>query len=171
MLEPVDLKGKWGSEGNWLKRDYAQSFCCWPLKKWEGSWSQNVSCKCFWHWYWPGEGGRGVLGLVFLTSIADSPAGLEKSERTCHLQKRLQVTCPGGGDICFNFCWECVAGLSEPLAHYSLFCGLIIDPILVTFGRICNFWSQLSHFLFMYLPYIEWGTLSFSPTVQTFWYV
>ena len=84
-----------------------------------------------------GKGG-GVLGLVFLTSIADSPAGLEKSERTCHLQKRLQVTSPGG-DICFNFCWECVAGLSEPLAHYSLFCGLIIDPILVTFGRICNF--------------------------------
>ena len=60
-VELVDLKGKWGLEGNWLKRDHAQSFCCWPLKKWEESWSQNVSCKCFWHRYWPG--GR-VLGLI-----------------------------------------------------------------------------------------------------------
>ena len=32
----------------------------------------------------------------------------------------------------------------------------IIDPILVTFGQICNFRDPLlSHFLFMYLPYIE----------------
>ena len=22
-----------------------------------------------------------------------------------------------------NFCWVCAAGLSEPLPHYSLFCG------------------------------------------------
>ena len=22
-----------------------------------------------------------------------------------------------------NFCWVCAAGLSEPLLHYSLFCG------------------------------------------------
>ena len=33
---------------------------------------------------------------------------------------------------------------------------------------MCNF---RDHFLFMYLPYIEWRTLYFSPTVQTFWYV
>ena len=31
------------------------------------------------------------------------------------------------------------AGLSEPLAHYSLFCGQVKTPILVTFGQICNF--------------------------------
>ena len=28
---------------------------------------------------------------------------------------------PGGTWI--NFCWLCAAGLSERLAHYSLFCG------------------------------------------------
>ena len=108
--------------------------------------------------------GEGVLGLVFLTSIADSPAGLEKSERTCHLQKRLQVTCPGGGgDICFNFCWECVAGLSEPLAHYSLFCGLIIDPIfdpnLVTFYFCIYLILNEEHFPF-HLQYKHSGTFS-----------
>ena len=31
-----------------------------------------------------------------------------------------------------TFCWVCAAGLSEPLPHYSLFCGHIIDPILVS---------------------------------------
>ena len=34
-----------------------------------------------------------------------------------------------------NICWVCAAGLSEPLPHYSLFCGHIIDPILVTLGK------------------------------------
>ena len=31
----------------------------------------------------------------------------------------------GGGWGCswVNFCWVCAAGLSEPLPHYSLFCG------------------------------------------------
>ena len=29
---------------------------------------------------------------------------------------------PGGGTW-VNFCWVCAAGLSEPLPHYSLFCG------------------------------------------------
>ena len=28
---------------------------------------------------------------------------------------------PGG--TCVNFCWVCAASLSEPLPHYSLFCG------------------------------------------------
>ena len=54
---------------------------------------------------------------------------------------------PGG--TWFNFCWVCAAGLSEPLpysgADYSAPAPLqsilwpIIDPILVTFGQICNF--------------------------------
>ena len=34
-----------------------------------------------------------------------------------------------------NFCWVCPAGLSEPLPHHSIFCGHIIDPILVTLGK------------------------------------
>ena len=32
----------------------------------------------------------------------------------------------GGGEgrgTWVNFCWVCAAGLSEPLLHYSLFCG------------------------------------------------
>ena len=28
-----------------------------------------------------------------------------------------------GGGTWVNFCWVCAAGLSEPLPHYSLFCG------------------------------------------------
>ena len=34
-----------------------------------------------------------------------------------------------------NFCWVCPAGLSEPLPHHSIFCGHIINPILVTLGK------------------------------------
>ena len=52
-----------------------------------------------------------------------------------------------------NFCWVSAAGLSEPLPHYSLFCGQIIDPILVTFWQMQFPRSQLSHFLFAALPY------------------
>ena len=40
-----------------------------------------------------------------------------------------------------NFCWVCATGLSEPLSHYSLFCGQIIDPILVTFWQM-QFWIR-----------------------------
>ena len=29
----------------------------------------------------------------------------------------------GGWGTWDNFCWVCAAGLSEPLPHYSLFCG------------------------------------------------
>ena len=54
-----------------------------------------------------------------------------------------------------NFCWVCAAGLSEPLTHYSLFCGLIIiiDPILVSFGQISNFCDPnlVTFYLFIYL--------------------
>ena len=59
----------------------------------------------------------------------------------------------GGGGTWVNFCWVCAAGLSEPLTHYSLFCGLIIDPILVTFGQICNFCDPnlVTFYLFIYL--------------------
>ena len=33
-----------------------------------------------------------------------------------------EVYMPGGGTW-VHFCWVCAAGLSEPLPHYSLFCG------------------------------------------------
>ena len=34
------------------------------------------------------------------------------------------VTIPGGGGVTWvKFGWVCAAGLSEPLPHYSLFCG------------------------------------------------
>ena len=36
----------------------------------------------------------------------------------------------GGGVTWANFCWVCASGLLEPLPHYSLFCGHIIDPSL-----------------------------------------
>ena len=42
----------------------------------------------------------------------------------------------GGGGIWVNFCWVSAAGLSEHLHHFCLFCGHIIDPILVTFGKM-----------------------------------
>ena len=52
-----------------------------------------------------------------------------------------------------NFWWACAACLSEPLPHYSLFCGHIIDPILVTLGKKRNFRNpNLVTFLFMHLP-------------------
>ena len=34
----------------------------------------------------------------------------------------------GGGVTWANFCWVCSSGLLEPLPHYSLLCGHIIDP-------------------------------------------
>ena len=44
--------------------------------------------------------------------------------------------------------------------------------------HLSHFWasvlfsrSQFSHFPFVYLLYIEWRTLYFSPTIQTFWYI
>ena len=75
---------------------------------------------------------------------------------------------PRGKGTWVNFSWVCAAGLSEPPPHYSLFCGRLLSPVLVTLRQICNFRDPN---LFMYLPYIGWRTLYFSPTVQTFWYV
>ena len=45
------------------------------------------------------------------------------------------VVVGGRGGTWVNFCWVCAVGLSESLPHYSLLCGHIIDPILVTFGK------------------------------------
>ena len=41
----------------------------------------------------------------------------------------------GGGFTWVNFCWVCAAAIPESLPHYSLFCGHIIHPILVTLRR------------------------------------
>ena len=41
----------------------------------------------------------------------------------------------------------------NPLSYYSVFCGHIIDPILVTLEKKWFLQSQLSHFLIMHLPY------------------
>ena len=50
--------------------------------------------------------------------------------------RHLKSSQPGeGGYLGVSFSRVCATGLSEPLPHYSLFCG----PILVTFGQICNF--------------------------------
>ena len=38
-------------------------------------------------------------------------------------EKELENPGGGGGVTWFNFCWVCAAGPSEPLTHYSLFCG------------------------------------------------
>ena len=47
----------------------------------------------------------------------------------------------------------CTTGLSESQSHYSLFCGHIIDPFLVTSGQICNFRDPnlVTFYLCMYL--------------------
>ena len=59
---------------------------------------------------------------------------------------------PSRGVTWVNVGLECTAGLSEPLPHYSLL--LIVDPILVTFGQICNFCdTNLVTFYLMYLLY------------------
>ena len=54
----------------------------------------------------------------------------------CFVQRlKKPVGAGGGGVLWVNFCWVCGAGLSEPLPHYSLFCGHVIDHILDTFGK------------------------------------
>ena len=58
----------------------------------------------------------------------------------------------GGGVTWVNFGWVCAAGLSKPRSHYSPYCGDIIDPIIVTFGKKQFSQSQLSNFLLMHLP-------------------
>ena len=60
---------------------------------------------------------------------------------------------PWGGGTWVNFCWVCAASLSEPLSHYSLFCGQLQ---IASFGQICTFcnpnlvtfyFCELTHFL------------------------
>ena len=75
----------------------------------------------------------------------------------------------GGGGTWGNFCWVYVTGLSEPLPHYSLFCGHIIDPILVTLGKKWFSQSQLCHSLIMHLPdkFVKLANLSIFKCLHT----
>ena len=80
----------------------------------------------------------------------------------------------GGGSTWVGFCGVCAVGLSKPLPHYKSILWPIIDPILVTFGQICNFrdpnlvtyhFYELTHFFRLneehftfHLQYIHSGT-------------
>ena len=60
----------------------------------------------------------------------------------------------GGGVTWLTFCRVCAAGLSGHLPHYCIFCGHIIDPILVShFGKKEVSQSQISRFLIVNLPH------------------
>ena len=70
----------------------------------------------------------------------------------------------GGGGTWVRFCWVCAAGLSEPLPHYSLFCGQLQTPSQSLLGK-CNFRDPnfVTFYFFMNCPIfqIEWRTLTF----------
>ena len=89
------------------------------------------------------EGNKGLLGLSlnqFLSLVYSSPrfyAELPRSHKSLLFLRRRSccvITCErylhgmhpgreGVGVTWVNFCWVCAVGLSEPLPHYSLFCG------------------------------------------------
>ena len=97
-----------------------------------------------------------IPATVFLTFTANRgcPAGLEKSERTCHLP---------GGDTWVNFCWVCAADLSEPTLHHSHFWAnvwfLRSQLNLVTFYSCIYLILYEEHFTFD-LQYKHSGTFA-----------
>ena len=59
----------------------------------------------------------------------------------------------GGGVTWVNFCWVCTAGLSEPLPHYSLWCGQLQTPLRLLLGKCVIFpipTQSLSIYVFTY---------------------
>ena len=73
-----------------------------------------------------------ILGLVRLIIQALGDWGLLTKFFKSDLQFQIHVhqdlfdttVGGGGGGIAWvNFCWVSAAGISEPLPHYSLFCG------------------------------------------------
>ena len=73
-----------------------------------------------------------ILGLVRLIIQALGDWGLLTKFFKSDLQFQIHVhqdlcdTGLGGGGIAWvNFCWAFAASISEPLPHYSLFCGQI----------------------------------------------
>ena len=67
------------------------------------------------------------LGSSFAGVSAGSFVCTSGFSRFCSIgpmHKREEQEEPGaGGGTRVQFCWVCAAGLSEPLPHYSLFCG------------------------------------------------
>ena len=83
----------------------------------------------------------------------------------------------GGGGGVGRWILELIFAGYVPLASRSPY-PIIVHSVANYRPYLSHFWSsvkfsrsQFSHFLFVYLPYIEWRTLYFSPAIQTFWYV
>ena len=70
-----------------------------------------------------------------------------------------------------SFCWVCAAGLSEPLAHYSLFCGQLQTPSQSPLGKYVIFTIQTQPLSIYVCTSYSTKNIYFSPTVQTFFYV
>ena len=70
---------------------------------------------------------RAKLSFWQYTPIAFLPFSLTSRPSLLKLPKDHHtgnyVLCSPGRGTWVNFCWVCAAGLSEPLLHYSLFCG------------------------------------------------
>ena len=83
-----------------------------------------------------------ILAMVLWCLLSLCPQALRYQGRCENKTSQAKITAacviwgnrPPAGATWGNFCWVCAAGLSEPLPH-SLFCGHIIDPILVTLGK------------------------------------
>ena len=72
-----------------------------------------------------------MLSHQFGFDIKDEDIGMYQGERLYMYWR---------GDTWVNFWWVCTAGLLESLPYYTKsILWPIIDPILVTFGQICNF--------------------------------
>ena len=112
-------------------------------------WPSVMMCNMAWTFDFAGEilwsGGRSRGGpnpayIVYMLTTWRGPQGGEKRETALPLitwSWWVQPPSPpfplgggGGGVTWANFCWVCACGLLEPLPHYSLFCGHIIDPSL-----------------------------------------
>ena len=65
-------------------------------------------------------------------------------------QRQIRTQRRGEG-VLVLFVWVCAAYLSEPLPHYTLFCGQLSTPILVHFGEeVTTFQPQT--FIFFLVP-------------------
>ena len=92
----------------------------------------------------------------------------------------------GGGVVVLGLIFAGYVPMASQSAYPIIVNSLwpIIDLTLVTFGQICNFRdpdlvtfsfcvyhiNRLNRLFQNELTNIEWRTLYFSPTVQTFWY-
>ena len=75
----------------------------------------------------------------------------------------------GGGVLGLFFAGYVPAGLAEPLPHYSVFCGQVIDAILVTFGQIHNFRDpDLVTFYICIYPILNEEHFAFHPHYKHF---